>query len=73
MGEESSVDSVVYFFQIMQIYEEPKFALVEVDGGFLVEKFDAQKHLCKHGWTFHNVNLFCSMEEVSHLRSEILN
>lgn len=57
----------------MQIHEKPKFAIVEVENGFLVEKFDAQKHLCKFGWTFPNVNLFCSMEEISHLRSEILN
>ena len=56
----------------MQI-EKPKFAIVEVEGGFLVEKFDAQKHLCKFGWTFPNVNLFSEMEEVAHLRSEILN
>ena len=57
----------------MTIYKEPKFALVQIDGGFLVEKFDAQKHLCKFGWTFPNVNLFCRREEVAHLRSEILN
>ena len=52
---------------------EPRYALVEVEGGFVVEDFDASKHLCSQGWSYPGVSLFESMEDVLHLRNEILN
>ena len=64
----------VYLIKTMQIYDDPKFALVQVDGGFLVERFNPEIHLSKeYGWSRANVTLFSEMEEVAHLRSEILN
>lgn len=53
-------------------YEEPKFALVEVEGGFIVEKFNAKEHLTEYG-TKAGVNLFSCREDVDHLRNQILN
>jgi hypothetical protein len=52
---------------------QPQFALVEVDGGFVVEKFDAKHHISPFGWSYPNVSLFDHVDEVSHLRDQILN
>lgn len=52
---------------------EPNFALIAVDGGYIVETFNPKVHLCVHGWTFPDITLFQDISEVQHLRDEILN
>ena len=54
-------------------YEEPKFALVEVEGGYVVEPFSKERHICEYGWTYNGVTLFSDPEDVEHLRDQILN
>ena len=52
---------------------EPKFALIEQNGLFTVEKFDAKVHLTEYGWSFPGITLFTNPDEVSHLRDLIIN
>ena len=53
--------------------DQPLYALVEVEGGFHVEPFRHKRHITRHGWAYPGVNLFRDMEEVAHLRDQILN
>ena len=53
--------------------DAPRFALVEVEGGLVVEEFDATRHLSSYGYTLPSVTLFVDREEVAHLRDLILN
>ncbi len=51
---------------------EPTYALVEVEGGFKVERFNPLDH-CPRGWALPSVHLFTEVGDVSHLRDQILN
>lgn len=54
--------------------EPPRYALVEVEGGFVVEPFDRSRHISpKWGWAGANVHLFSDRRDVEHLREQILN
>jgi len=54
-------------------YDSPRFALIEINEGFLVEPFDSEKHLTNEGWSYPGIQLFVDQEEVAHLRDQILN
>jgi hypothetical protein len=53
--------------------DDPAWALVDVEGGYIVEKFEPIRHMSIHGWSKSGVNLFFHREEVEHLRDQILN
>ena len=57
----------------MTKFNEPRFALIEVEGGFVVERFDPDRHLSVHGWSRAGISLFEQREDVAHLRDLILN
>lgn len=61
------------FPSVLCLKAMPKFALIEVEGGFIVEPFNGEKHLSPYGWSKAGVTLFSFREEVEHLRDQILN
>ena len=54
-------------------YDSPRFALIQIQEGFLVERFNSEKHLTSEGWSYPGIQLFVDPKEVEHLRDQILN